>query len=205
MPLIHEGNPMPAWCELRAWRILHLDPGTTLTLDRPASPCDTLIVARGAVTAGDTRDDASAVIDPMTYPLALVAGHDGATVVRLTGDWGDETGGRGTFGIQEVESPRDAGDPVDYPKRTAFDAHYHDCDEYWIILEGRGRAVSEGVAYEVGPGDCIATGMGHHHDFPEAREPIRAVFFETTLQGQRRRGHLWEHTHGPAQPHPDRT
>ena len=36
------------------------------------------------------------------------------------------------------------------------------------------------------------------------RPDTRAVFFETAREGQRRRGHLWEHTHGPAEPRPDR-
>ena len=47
-----------------------------------------------------------------------------------------------------------------------FDCHFHDCDEYWILFAGRGIAVSEGKRYEVASGDCVATGMGHHHDFP---------------------------------------
>ena len=96
------------------------------------------------------------------------------------------------------------GDPVGYRKQTAFDNHYHDCDEYWILFEGSGVAASEGRLYDVGPGDCVATGMGHHHDFPIVREPVKAVYFETTMEGQRRRGHLWNHTHGAAEPRPER-
>ena len=64
--------------------------------------------------------------------------------------------------------------------------------------------MSEGVTYDVGPGDCIATGMGFHHDFPRVREPVKAVYFETTMEGQKRRGHLWNHTHGTAEPQVDR-
>jgi len=93
---------------------------------------------------------------------------------------------------------------VEYPKFTNFDSHYHDSDEYWIVFEGLGIAVTEDKSYKVGPGDCIATGMGHHHDFPQVFEPIRAVYFETTLEGLGRQGHLWEHTHGPAQPKENR-
>ena len=93
---------------------------------------------------------------------------------------------------------------MSYPKTTLFDNHFHDCDEYWILFEGRGVAYSEGRRYEVGVGDCVATGMGHHHDFPEVFEPVRAVYFETDLEGRRRAGHLWEHTHGPAAPQPAR-
>ena len=63
---------------------------------------------------------------------------------------------------------------------------------------------SEDHRYEVKPGDCIATGMGHHHDIPQVHEPIEAVYFETTMRGRKRRGHLWDHTHGQAQPDPQR-
>jgi mannose-6-phosphate isomerase-like protein (cupin superfamily) len=125
-------------------------------------------------------------------------------LIRMCGDWGEQRGGSGLFAVAKSEQPQDKGDPVDYPKETNFDRHYHDCDEYWILFKGRGLAVSEGKHYEVGPGDCIATGMGHHHDFPIVSEPVEAVFFETTLQGQKRRGHLWNHTHGLAQPQPER-
>jgi mannose-6-phosphate isomerase-like protein (cupin superfamily) len=123
----------------------------------------------------------------------------------MAGRWGAEVGGSGIFGGSEVADPHDGGDPVDYEKRTGFDNHYHDCDEYWIIFEGRGLAVSEGKPYEVGPGDCVATGMGFHHDLPRVHEPLRGVFFETTLEGQKRLGHLWDHTHGVAEPKTDRT
>ena len=100
--------------------------------------------------------------------------------------------------------PPTRGDPVSYAKSTNFDRHYHDCDEYWIVWEGSGVAVSEGRSYDVAAGDCIATGMGHHHDFPNVRQPVRGVYFETTLEGEKRLGHLWEHTHGPAAPRLDR-
>ena len=99
----------------------------------------------------------------------------------------------------------DPGDAFDYPKTNGIDRHYHDCDEYWIVYEGRGRAVSEGRFYDVAPGDCVATGMGHHHDFPVDYEPFKAVYFETDLEGQKRKSHLWEYRHGKAHPQPDRT
>ena len=46
--------------------------------------------------------------------------------------------------------------------------------------------------------------MGDYRDVPLAPEPVTAVYLETTLPGRRQRGHLWEHTHGPAEPHPER-
>lgn len=204
MPLIHEGDRMPDWCELSAYTITHLGPHDTVTINGGGDIRSAHIVGRGSVTVdGEVRAE-GAVIVPETSPLVYTAGPDGATVIHMVGRWGDNTGGLGLFSVREVDDPHDPGDPVRYPKRTRFDRHFHDCDEYWIVFEGQGVAVSEGVSYEVGPGDCIATGMGHHHDFPEASEPVRAVFFETTMEGEKRRGHLWEHAHGPAQPKPDR-
>ncbi len=204
MPLIHAGRPMPEWAELRGYTISYLPPGGVTRLDKTGEPKDVVIVGRGTVRLGGDSFDDGALIHPSSYPSDLVAGPDGATVIRMAGLWGDDYGGLGLFGVREVDDPHDPGDPVSYPKRTNFDRHFHDCDEYWIIFEGRGVAVSEGIVYEVGLGDCIATGMGHHHDFPEASEPVRAVFFETTMEGTKRRGHLWEHTHGPAKPQADR-
>ncbi|MCZ7543520.1 MAG: hypothetical protein M5R40_08270 [Anaerolineae bacterium] len=96
----------------------------------------------------------------------MTAVHVDTVLVRMAGHWGDELGGSGVFFSGKSSAPEDRGDPVDYPKETDFDNHYHDCDEYWILWAGRGTVVSEGKFYEVGPGDCVATGMGHHHDFP---------------------------------------
>lgn len=203
----------PAWCEMRFFDILTLAPGDERTFTPKEDKEKWIVVEGGCEAVIGGRD-----------PLVVKAGgqwdvvrRDGAlwvrvpkhetesvTVVRMCGAWGEETGGSGLFGVVNSEDPKDIGDPVDYPKKTNFDNHYHDCDEYWIIVKGRGVAVSEGKRYVVGPGDCVATGMGHHHDFPEVFEPVKAVFFETTLQGQKRLGHLWEHTHGPARPDPSR-
>ena len=210
MPVFRSGvGQAPAWCELRQFEIVELAPGATHDFARVA-PKERLIVGRGAcrVRVGSAEHEAAekAIFDlageGASFEVRAVT--EPTTLIRMGGAWGDELGGCGLFGVREVAQPRDTGDPVPYPKRTGFDAHYHDCDEYWIVFEGSGTAVSEGKSYEVGPGDCIATGMGHHHDFPLAREPVRAVFFETTLQGRKRRGHLWNHTHGPAEPQPER-
>jgi mannose-6-phosphate isomerase-like protein (cupin superfamily) len=136
--------------------------------------------------------------------LSTTSGHfevtdaeEGTVLVRLCGRWAEDVGGCGTFTVRNVPKAVERGDPTSYPKKTKLDNHYHDCDEYWIIFEGRGIAVSEGRRYEVGAGDCVATRAGDHHDFPEVYETVRAAYFETTLRGMKRRGHLYEHTHGP--------
>jgi mannose-6-phosphate isomerase-like protein (cupin superfamily) len=50
----------------------------------------------------------------------------------------------------------------------------------------------------------VPIGMGHHHDMPSVNSPVQAVYFETTLAGDKRTGHLWNHTHGPARPMAER-
>ena len=205
MPIFTSAGPIPEWCELRGFDIVDLEPGQTHRYERLA-PKEKLIVGQGAcrvrVGAGEHDAPAGAQFDLTNdhEPFAVVEVREPATMIRMAGTWGDDLGGAGIFGVRVSDEPHDRGDPVAYPKQTDFDAHYHDCDEYWIVFAGRGTAVSEGRPYEVGPGDCVATGMGHHHDFPTVTEPVQAVFFETTLEGRKRRGHLWAHTHGDAEP-----
>jgi len=169
-----------------------------------------LIVGNGACRVfvdGDAVDAETGTQVDLTSPEGCLEVRDvtgDATLIRMCGRWGDETGGSGLFSVATPDNRLDRGDPGDYPKETAFDNHYHDCDEYWIVFEGRGIAVSEGRSYEVGPGDCVATGMGHHHDFPQVSAPVRCVYFETTMEGRKRRGHLWNHRDGPAEPKADR-
>jgi mannose-6-phosphate isomerase-like protein (cupin superfamily) len=218
MPLIEKNSPsMPAWCELEHYEIVALAPGAGRRFAttgrkqklivgqgrcRIAFGGQTLLAGEGANLDLPADDGSFEVIETL----------DDAVLVYLAGRWGDEVGGSGLFSVRTSDAPqdgalrplRDHGDPVTYPKETNFDRHYHDMDEYWIVFQGRGVAVSEGKHYEVGAGDCIATGMGHHHDFPLVIQPVKAVFFETTMAGQKRRGHLWEHTHGKAQPKLDR-
>jgi mannose-6-phosphate isomerase-like protein (cupin superfamily) len=210
MPLFHgDMHGAPAWCELSSFEIVRLPIGGTHRFTR-CGPQERLIVAAGSCLLAwdEQRLDASRgdkiELRPEDGALTVTDVREPATLVRLCGAWGEETGGWGLFTVQEIEHSAERGDPTAYPKRTNIDNHYHDCDEFWILLEGRGTAVSEGTSYAVGPGDCLATRMGDHHDFPLAPEPVTAVYFETTLRGEMRRGHLWNHTHGPAQPLPDR-
>jgi mannose-6-phosphate isomerase-like protein (cupin superfamily) len=210
MPLVNSKTGMlPEWCELKDYAIVTLPTGSEHTFPAHGRK-QKLIVAAGSC---QIDYDGHTVSANKGTNLDLVAG-TGRFQVRavltdtilifMAGDWGDETGGSGLFRVQKSTAPADRGDPVGYEKQTNFDSHYHDCDEYWIFFGGQGVAVSEGQHYTVSPGDCIATGMGHHHDFPQVFEPVEAVYFETTLEGKKRRGHLWEHTHGPAHPQANR-
>jgi mannose-6-phosphate isomerase-like protein (cupin superfamily) len=210
VPVFTSGEGLaPDWCEMSFFETVTLGRGDRRLFER-VSPKEKVIVCLGQCRLGTegerTVARAGGNLDrPETadhWEVDEVTEH--TVLVRMCGQWGEVTGASGLFSVRESLAPHDRGDPVPYPKATDFDCHYHDCDEYWIIWEGRGLAVSEGQFYDVGPGDCVATGMGHHHDFARADEPVRAVYFETTLEGAKRLGHLREHTHGPARPRRDR-
>lgn len=210
MPVFKSGRGLaPPWCEMEYFEIVDLSRGDTHVFERVGGK-EKLIVGKGKC---QVDFEGQSVVAHQGANLDLVA-PDGqfrvlevfsdTTLIRMCGRWGQETGGSGIFTVTSSDTLGDRGDPVSYAKETSFDSHYHDCDEYWILFEGRGVAVSEGRTYEVGPGDCVATGMGHHHDFPQVLEVVKAVYFETTMEGQGRRGHLWNHSHGPAEPRPNR-
>jgi mannose-6-phosphate isomerase-like protein (cupin superfamily) len=207
MPIFREGETPPAWCELEAFDIVAALPGEVVAQRRRAGK-DRLVV-----TAGNLQlclPGASLVLrDGQFFDIVddgweVRPGARGATFVRLSGRWGDELGGCGVFTADNQDNPIDSGDPVEYPKTTSIDSHYHDCDEYWILIEGEGTVVVGSRHMAVAAGDCVPIGMGHHHDMPRVASPVRAVYFETTLQGEKRIGHLWNHTHGPAKPRMER-
>lgn len=53
---------------------------------------------------------------------------------------------------------------ITLPPGASIGEHKHDEEiEYYIILEGKGIVVDNGVDVEVGPGDVVATGDGASH------------------------------------------
>ncbi len=76
------------------------------------------------------------------------------------------------------------------PQGSSCEVHYHDCDEYWFVVEGKARVMTEGVEYEVGPGDMVATRQGDEHAVLEVLEDVVWVFLADELKGEKRPGHL---------------
>ena len=68
--------------------------------------------------------------------------------------------------------------------------HYHDCDEFVFMLEGKMLMRSEGRDYVVEPGDVLVTRMGDEHEILEIHEDTRYFWLEGKLRGQKRHGHL---------------
>jgi mannose-6-phosphate isomerase-like protein (cupin superfamily) len=209
VPVFRSGEAPPGWCELSAFDILDLCEGEIVENQRGHQK------ERLLASAGTTQlhlPDGSIILKEnqfidlpmMVESWQLRACSPKAQLVRLSGRWGRDLGGCGIFRVVEQDAPVNIGDPVDYPKRTSVDSHYHDCDEYWILLEGGGTVVVGDRHMSVKPGDCLPIGMGHHHDLPLVNSSVKAVFFETTLEGAKRVGHLWTHTHGRVQPRLER-
>jgi mannose-6-phosphate isomerase-like protein (cupin superfamily) len=204
VPIFRSGETPSAWCELGGFEILDLSEGAVIDQAR-LGPTERLLVTSGTIqlvfSDGTLILKENQFLDPVGAPSWRLRGCSAkAQLVRLFGRWGRDLGGCGIFRVAEQEKPVNAGDPVTYAKRTSVDSHYHDCDEYWVILEGAGTVVVGDRHMKAAPGDCVPIGMGHHHDMPLAPEPVKAVFFETTLERQKRVGHLWDHTHGTAEP-----
>lgn len=209
MTTFRTGETPPAWCELTGFEIIDLARDQAVTRE-PSDKTERLIGTLGTV---QLRQGGRSLllkaaqfidIDPAAGPYTVEGHADTCGFIRLRGHWGSELGGCGLFGVARSIEPETKGDKVTYEKHTAIDSHYHDCDEYWIVLQGSGEAVVGGRWDHMRPGDCLCIGMGHHHDFPRIEADVKAVFFETTLQGRKRTGHLWDHTHGKAVPQPER-
>jgi len=71
-----------------------------------------------------------------------------------------------------------------------FDCHFHDCDEYWLIFQGKAKVMSEGKEYFVKPGDIVCTKSGDEHDVIEVYEDLWAFWFEDATPEGGRTGHL---------------
>lgn len=198
--MVRQGQSFPDWCEQKSFSVhdLTAGPGVSVAVRHRSS--------RILGTAGSCQvrqGDRSQVLREGQFidlepGEATLTANGPAQVVLLEGIWGTELGGCGTFRAENVAAPADRGDPVKYAKRTNIDAHYHDCQEFWLLLEGRATVVVDGQQLDMRPGDCLPIPMGAMHDMPDAPEPVKAVYFETTLRRQKRTGHLWQHTHGPA-------
>lgn len=202
MSVFKRGERAPDWCELEGFEFVELN-GEPLPIGGNGKK-QRVLVTRGScrlisgkgaqvLTEGQFCD-----LDAGDAPFSADAGDRTAQALVFSGRWGTELGGCGVFKLTPSTPAWWKGDPVSYPKSTTFDSHYHDCDEYWVIIEGAGTVVVGSRSFEVEAGDCVAIGMGHHHDLPQLRADVKGAYFETTLEGKKRFGHLWEHKHGPA-------
>lgn len=181
MSVFRSGEQPPAWCELIGFELVELtgEPRSIAI----AAPKQRLLVTRGkcrlasgkgaqVLSEGQFWD-----MDEANGPFTADAGEDTAHVLIFSGRWGAELGGCGMFKLCPSTPAWAKGDPVSYPKSTNFDSHYHDCDEYWVIIEGAGTVVVGSRSFEVEAGDCVAIGMGQLHDLPQVKADVKERLF----------------------------
>ena len=198
--VIRENAPFPAWSDVKSFSWYDLGPGREQALAVRGPRGRLLVTAGGCQVRQGSRSQV--LREQQFFALepgdAVLTASGPAQAILFEGSWGEELGGCGVFRAENVAVPSDRGDAVSYAKRTNIDAHYHDCQEFWLLLEGAATAVVSGQHIAMRPGDCLPIPMGTVHDMPDAPQAVKAVYFETTLRGQKRTGHLWQHTHGPA-------
>jgi quercetin dioxygenase-like cupin family protein len=68
--------------------------------------------------------------------------------------------------------------------------HYHDSNEYWIIISGKGICTTEGDTYEIGPGDLVLTKKGDEHSLIVTEEMV-AVYIYGKLGPNGKVGYLY--------------
>lgn len=68
--------------------------------------------------------------------------------------------------------------------------HYHDCNEYWIIISGKGICTTEGDTYEIGAGDLVLTEKGQEHSLVVTEE-MTAVYIYGVMPPGGRYGYLF--------------
>ncbi|WAM31333.1 cupin domain-containing protein [Caldicellulosiruptor naganoensis] len=99
------------------------------------------------------------------------------------------------------EQPSLFGDPgfsswgIAYYKKgqkNIVERHTHDCDEYYFVLEGKIKVISEEREYILEKGDMLWTRMGDFHEIVEALEDTTMFWLEGPLMGKRRKGHQYE-------------
>ena len=67
--------------------------------------------------------------------------------------------------------------------------HYHDFNEYWYVLQGTAKVVTEGQEHEVKVGGFIITMMGDEHSCNGSLD-FKAMCIGGKLRGKKRHGHL---------------
>lgn len=83
------------------------------------------------------------------------------------------------YGISRL----DAGAKVEF--------HFHDANEYWIIIEGRGIGTLDGKEYSLGPGDMLMTAAGYEHALV-VTEKMVVVYIYGVMPPHGRWGHLYK-------------
>jgi mannose-6-phosphate isomerase-like protein (cupin superfamily) len=203
MPVVRFASEMPTWSKLRRYQEFEVAPDQELhvQVEHPNARLLTMsgmCIARSGQKTTALWPQQFLDTQPAAGGFHVVGTRQHCKLMLFEGDWGEAVGACGVYEIFPDAPNPNRGDPINYPKSTTFDSHYHDFDEYWMILAG--QCVIGPAHFEAGPGDCVAIGCGHHHDIAKINGSLLFAFFQTIPEGAGRSGHLWEHTHGTARP-----
>jgi mannose-6-phosphate isomerase-like protein (cupin superfamily) len=77
--------------------------------------------------------------------------------------------------------------------------HYHDCDEFWMFVTGRGHLWLNGKEYEFTPGTVAYNPMGAVHEFHSYTE-VETVAVTTPMERKKRPVHIHVDEDGPPEP-----
>jgi mannose-6-phosphate isomerase-like protein (cupin superfamily) len=143
---------------------------------------DRVVLSRSARrrSAQPPTDDVGVELDA----VGAAAPRNQAQVLRIAGHW-HATPDLGLFWVRP-----------DQP----LEIHYHDFDEYWVILHGRSPAVIDGAPAAVGPGQLIATAAGYEHGIPQPDGELVGLSFCLERSAAARLGHLHRDVEGPPVP-----
>jgi len=100
-----------------------------------------------------------------------------------------------TLKISPVDAIPEESHICDYGVDTltagaSSEKHFHDCDVWWVIVNGLARVHDSGNEIEVGPGDMVYTPAGDNHRI-EGITMVTYVWLEGPLKGQKRKGQLF--------------
>lgn len=195
MVISYEKDSFPDWAEVQFCKKISLLKGQETEIVRQFQEGIIFILKGDVIIQTNSRKTALSKgnYQSLAYNKTLIIANFPAELLVICGNWGINRGTCGIFTLASTNEPCNGGDPANYPRNTVFDKHYHDCDEYWFIVEGRGVIVIDERSTNVQSGDCVITRAGHTHDFPWVTETIRGVWFEGSMIGQKKPGHLYRY------------
>jgi mannose-6-phosphate isomerase-like protein (cupin superfamily) len=79
---------------------------------------------------------------------------------------------------------------------AGVEPHYHDMDEFWLFIDGRGEAWLDGVVHPVNPGTFVFTPRGVLHRF-QMFTNFRNCAIATPHVGDKHKKHLVPEVDGP--------
>ncbi|MGP4041090.1 cupin domain-containing protein [Gracilibacillus sp. D59] len=68
-------------------------------------------------------------------------------------------------------------------KGQEIELHFHDSNEYWIIISGKGICTTEGNSYEIGEGDLVLTKKGDEHSLIVTQDMVAVYIYGVLPKG----------------------